>query len=151
VDAPRFQDDQMATSSLILAHSIDPVPARQVGTGMFILGDLKVLPSVRKEFYRDSDLGYWMQVYNLETDESTSLPSASVQTTITRDGREMARITDGSERLAGGGRQMTLHREIPLAEFEPGRYTIQVRVIDDISGNVQVQTDDFVVMERPAV
>jgi GWxTD domain-containing protein len=148
---PRFPEGQLSTSSLILAHSIDPVPARQVGTGAFILGDLRVRPSVRREFPRDREMGYWLQVYNLEVDEATAKPSARIDTIITHDGREVERISETTEELTGAARQLTLHKKLSLAGYEPGRYTIQIRIIDNLSGEVQAPTSDFVILEAPAV
>lgn len=142
---PRFPEEQLATSSLILAHTIDAVPSRQVGTGMFVLGDLKVRPSVKREFRQGSDMGYWLEVYNLELDDAFH-PSARIETIITHDGREVERIVEDSGAVPGASRQMTLHRLLSLADYPTGDYTLQVRVIDDLSGDVTSQTSDFTVV-----
>ena len=146
---PRFPEGQLSTSSLIVADLIQPLPSRQVGTGPFVLGGLKVRPSVRREFRQGSDLGYWLQVYNLELGESFK-PSARIETIITRDGREIERIVESAEELSGAGQQMTLSRTVSLVDYEPGDYVLQVRVIDGLSGEVQSQTAPFAVIERPA-
>ena len=44
---PRFQDDQLSSSSLILADEIQRVSMKDIGLGQFVLGDVKVRPRAR--------------------------------------------------------------------------------------------------------
>lgn len=147
LEVPRFPEGELSTSSLILAQSIQPVSSRLVGTGMFVLGGLKVVPNVTREFYRDSDLNYWIQVYDLGVDEA-SKPSARIETIVTREGREVSRTVESTDELSSAARYLTVSKALPLNDLMPGPYRLQVRVIDDISGNVANQTADFVVIER---
>ncbi len=144
---PRFSSEQLATSSLILADLIEPLPPRQVGSAPFVLGSLRVRPSVKQEFYRDKELFYWIQVYNLQLDENELKPSATIETLITRDGREVQKIVETTDELSGAAQQMTLQKMIALSEFEPGEYSIQVRITDNLSGEVISQSSDFEVQE----
>ena len=147
LSVPRFPDEQLSASSLILADLIEPLPPRQVGSGPFVLGSLKVRPSVHLEFLQSSELKYWLQVYNLQVDEELLKPSATVETLITRDGQEVQKIVENTDELSGAAQQMTLQKTIPLADFEPGEYSIQVRVIDNLSGDVISQSSQFIVEE----
>jgi hypothetical protein len=71
VDVPKFDDDRLASSSLILASSMEKVPTSNVGQGNFVIGDTKVMPRVPATittpvtFHRAQNLNFWMQVYNL--------------------------------------------------------------------------------------
>ncbi len=142
---PRFPEQQLAASSLILADVLEPLPARQVGSGMFALGASKVRPNVKQEFHQDRDLNIWLQIYNLEIDEDSLKPSATIETLITRDGTEVTKIVEDSDELSGAAQQMTIHKKLPLADFEPGEYQIQVRVIDKLSDEIVTETSKFVV------
>jgi len=133
---PRIPDLKLATSSLILADLIEPLPPRQVATGPFVLGGEKVRPNVKDEFRRDSNLNYWLQVYSLKVDESTHKPSATVETLITRGGKEVKRIVENASDLSNAAQQMTLTKSLPLKDFEPGDYTIQVKVTDNLTKDV---------------
>ena len=144
---PRFSSEQLTASSLILADLIEPVPSRQVGSAPFVLGSLRVRPSVTREFYQDKELYYWIQIYNLQIDENELKPSATVETLITRDGREVQKIVETTDELSGAAQQMTLQKMIDLSEFESGEYSLQVRVTDNLSGEIVSQTGDFVVQE----
>ena len=144
---PRFSSEQLTASSLIVADLIEPVPPRQIGSAPFVLGSLRVRPSVKQEFYQDKELYYWIQIYNLQIDENVQKPSATVETLITRDGREVQKIVETTDELSGAAQQMTLQKMIDLSDFELGEYTIQVRITDNLSGEIVSQSSDFVIQE----
>src|SRR5882757_9808518 len=50
LQVPRFEDDKLETSSLILADQIEHVPAKQIGAGQFVLGSSKVRPRMEGDF-----------------------------------------------------------------------------------------------------
>ena len=47
---PRFEDDQLSSSSLILADDIQRVSTKDIGLGQFVLGDVKVRPRMDQAF-----------------------------------------------------------------------------------------------------
>lgn len=147
---PRFPEEQLAASSLILADLIEPLPPRQVGSGAFVLGSSKVRPSVEQKFRQDRDLNYWIQIYNLQIDENLLRPSATVETLITRDGREVQKFVESTDELSGAAQQMTIKKSLALADFDPGEYSIRVRITDNLSGEIITQTSKFVVQESAA-
>ena len=142
---PRFPEEQLAASSLILADLIEPLPPRQVGSGAFILGSSKVRPNVEQRFKQDRSLNYWIQIYNLQIDEDLLQPSATIETLITRDGKEVRKIVDDSREVSNAAQQMTIQKTLPLDEFEPGEYSIQVRITDNLSGEIVTQSSKFIV------
>ena len=144
---PRFSTEQLSASSLILADIIEPLPPRTVGSGAFILGSLKVRPSVEGQFKQDRNLKYWLQIYNLQIDEDLLRPSATVETLITRDGQEVHKVVDDSEEVSSAAQQMTIQKTVSLEGFEPGEYSIQIRVKDNLSGDIITQSSKFVVQE----
>ena len=76
---PRFQDDQLTSSSLILADDIHPVSSHDIGLGQFVLGDMKVRPKLDASFSASDPMGIFLQVYNLKVDEKTHKADASVE------------------------------------------------------------------------
>ena len=50
LDVPRFEDDKLASSSLILADLIEKVPTKSIGTGQFVIGTSKVRPRLSETF-----------------------------------------------------------------------------------------------------
>ena len=140
---PRIPDEKLGTSSLIVAERIEDVPPRQVSTGPFILGSRKVIPNVKGEFKQTQDLNLWLQVYGLKVDEATHKPSATVETLITRNGREVKKITESATELSGAGQQLTLAQKVPLADFEAGAYDVQVKVTDNLTKELTSASSKF--------
>src|SRR5581483_3254049 len=85
LQVPDFADDRLSSSSLIVADAMEPVPAKNVGTGMFVIGQTKVRPRVPAAdgkpavFKQNQKVNFWMQVYNLSVDEKTHKPSATFE------------------------------------------------------------------------
>src|SRR5260370_12194209 len=46
LQVPKFDDDPLEASSLILADQLEHVPAKQIGTGQFVLASSKVIPKL---------------------------------------------------------------------------------------------------------
>jgi hypothetical protein len=129
---PHFDEDQLANSSLILADLIQPLPTSQVGTGMFVIGGTKVRPSVNQIFTRDQNLGIYMQVYNLALDTKTHKPSLNVEYQLLKDGKTLLDQAEDPARLRDASQQFTLEKQMPLSVLEPGKYTVQIKVTDNI-------------------
>src|SRR6185312_10497889 len=138
---PDFSDDKLASSSLIVADDVEPVPSKSVGTGMFVIGTTKVRPRVAPSdgkpvaFKRGQKVNFWMQVYNLSVDEKTHKPSATFEYDIVNaaTNKEVVHAVDSSDKMGNIGDQVTLEKTVQAANLEPGVYHIQIKVNDNIS------------------
>src|SRR5262244_1046360 len=83
---PRYEDEKLEASSLILADQIERVPAKQIGAGQFVLGSSKVRPRLEGDFTPQDKLGIYMQVYNLKPDEQTHKSNATFLYTVKKAG-----------------------------------------------------------------
>ena len=133
VSVPHFDDDSLSHSSLILADLIQPLPQSQVGSGPFVIGSTKVRPSVNGNFTRDQKLGIYMQVYNLSLDPKTHKPSAEIEYDLTKDGQEVWKTTEDAAKVPNASQQMTIERQMPLQPLQPGKYTVAIKVTDNIT------------------
>ena len=133
VVVPRFDENKLSNSSLILADLIQPLPTSQVGTGPFVIGGTKVRPSVNQTFTRDQKLGIYMQVYNLGLDVKTHKPSLDVEYDLLKDGKSLLAQSEDAAKLKDASQQFTLEKQMPLSVLQPGRYTVQIKVTDNIS------------------
>jgi hypothetical protein len=147
LNVPRYPDEKLQLSSLILADLVEAVPPSQVGSGPFILGANKVRPSVAGEFLRtrDKELRLWFQVYNLKLDEESKKPSATVEMVFTKNNQEVKKIVEESSELSNAAAQMTIIKSLPLSDFEPGQYSVQVKVTDNLTKDVIASKDNFTV------
>jgi GWxTD domain-containing protein len=138
---PDFEDDKLETSTLILADQMEPVAAKNVGTGMFVIGTMKVRPRVPPadgkpvSFKRNQKLNFWMQVYNLGVDDKTHKPSATIEYDVVNQGNNKSIIhtVESTDKMGNIGDQVTLQKTLSAANLDPGIYKIQIKVNDNIS------------------
>jgi len=140
---PEFTEDKLATSSLVVADVMEPVPTKAIGTGMFVIGTTKIRPRVAAAdgkpalFKKDKDqkLNFWMQVYNLGVDEKTHKPSATFEYNITNlaTNKSIIQKTETTDTMGNIGDQVTLQKSIVAANLQHGTYKIEIKVNDNIS------------------
>jgi GWxTD domain-containing protein len=146
VVVPDFSDDKLATSTLIVADQMEPVPTKAIGTGSFVIGAMKIRPRVGAAngkpavFKKDHDpkLNFWMQVYNLGVDEKTHKPSATFEYNITNvaTNKSVVQKVESTDTMNNVGEQVTLQKSIAAANLQPGIYKIEIKVNDNISKQV---------------
>ena len=141
VQVPDYAEDKLASSSLIVADNMEPVAAKNVGTGMFVIGTTKVRPRVASAdgkpviFKRNQKLNFWMQIYNLGVDEKTHKPSATIEYDVTNaaTNKQVIKSVESTDQMGNVGDQMTLQKTLSAANLGPGIYRIQIKVNDNIS------------------
>ncbi|HYR87896.1 MAG TPA: GWxTD domain-containing protein [Terriglobia bacterium] len=148
---PRYNDEKLEASSLILADQIEHVPAKQIGAGQFVLGSSKVRPRLEADFTTADRLGVYMQVYNLKPDDTTHKSNATFLFTVKKGDQPVPgmqfKLT--SEEMKQTGDQVTLERLLPLATLAPGKYTLEVNATDTLSNQTISRTADFTVKAAP--
>ncbi len=145
---PRFEDDKLEASTLILADLIERVPAKQVGLGQFVLGSTKVRPKLNQEFLPSEKMGIFLQLYNLKVDDKSHKANASVEFRVRKDQQEVWKAAETSEQLRQTGEQITIERLLPLNSLQPGRYKLEVQATDQLTNQTILRTTDFTV--KPA-
>jgi GWxTD domain-containing protein len=153
INVPKFDDETLATSSLILADSMYAVPSQTIGTGSFILGNMYVRPRVGPnpatpvKFTRNQKLNFWMQVYNLGIDDKTKSNSATVTYEIRDSATDklLLETHEESKDMSAHSDQLTMDRSVALAGLPPGKYKVTIRVNDAISKQEIAQSAPFVV------
>ncbi len=153
ITVPRYDDDRLAASSLILADSMHRVPSKDIGAGSFIIGNTYVRPRVTTNpaapamFHRDQNLNFWMQVYNLGLDEKSKQNNVRVSYQIlnTTTNKSILDAQEDSKKLSTSSDQLTLEKTLPLAGLEPGKYIVKISVSDDVTQQQIAQSAPFTV------
>jgi len=148
LNVPHFDDEKLASSSLILADLIEKVPTRNIGTGQFVIGDTKVRPRLTDTFERGEKLGIYAQFYNFSPDEKTKKPNASIEYDITKAGaaQPVLHYTEEVTAIPGASsQQVTVEKLLPLQSLEPGQYTLNMKVVDRNSNQTLTPTANFTV------
>ena len=145
LDVPHFEEEKLASSSLILADTIEKLPTRSIGGGMFSIGDTKVRPRVGGKFARGEKMGIYLQVYNFSPDDKSHKPSGSIDYEIVKAGTT-EKVLEFSEDLTkipnASASQVTVEKLLPLQSLVAGNYTLRVKAVDrNASQNVLQQTN----------
>jgi len=146
---PRYDDEKLEASSLILADQIEHVPAKQIGTGQFVLGSSKVRPRLEGDFTTADKLGVYMQIYNLKSDDKTHKSNATFRYTVKKGNEQIMQFNETSAEMKQTGDQITIERLMPLATLSPGKYTLEVNATDTLSNQTISRTADFTVRMPP--
>jgi GWxTD domain-containing protein len=141
VIVPEYNDDKLSASSLIVADLMEPVAAKNVGTGNFVIGSMKVRPRVPPAdgkpivFKRNQKLNFWMQVYNLGVDDKTHKASATVEYDVfnAATNKPVVHTIESTDQMGNVGDQVTLQKTLSAANLDPGIYRIQIKVDDKVS------------------
>jgi GWxTD domain-containing protein len=152
---PDFGDEKLTSSTLILADQMEPVPAREVGTGNFVIGTNKVRPKVRSSdgkpasFTQKEKINFWLQVYNLGVDQKTNKPSATVEYQVvnTVTNKHVLDFTESTAQMGNVGEQVTLGKSLQLSQLDPGIYQVTIKVNDQISKQTISPTAKFSVQQ----
>jgi GWxTD domain-containing protein len=153
IEIPNFGDDRLMNSSLIIADQMEPVAAKNVGTGNFVIGTTKVRPRVQSSdgkpisFKRTQKLNFWMQVYNLSVDEKTHKASATIEYNVVNSAtnKPVIHTVESTDTMGNVGEQITLQKTLSAANLQPGLYKIQIKVNDNLSKQTVDPTATFAV------
>jgi GWxTD domain-containing protein len=153
VTVPKYDDDRLSASSLILADKMERVPSKQIGTGSFIIGNTFIRPRVTvnaatpANFHRDQKLNFWMQVYNLGIDEKSKQNAATITYQIidVASNKALLDTEENSKTMSANSDQLTVEKSLPLASLQPGKYLVKVMVNDSVSKQQIAQSAPFTV------
>lgn len=146
---PPYGEQKLASSSMILSgyiRTLDDIPD---GEPMFVLGDVRIRPSMAKLFPREGSMGVYLQLYNSAIDQTTFQPSLKVSYRLLKDGKPVKEFIDeGGESVQYySGRRVVLIKVLPLQNLEPGDYSLQVESQDLIGNQTVTNSDRFKVIE----
>ncbi len=148
ITVPRFEDERLGASSLILADMIEKVPTKNVGTGQFVIGTSKVRPRVTESFTQAEKMGIYLALYNFQADEATKKPSGKVEYEILNaaNNEKVIEFAESVTDIPGASATaVTIEKLLPLQNFAPGKYTLKLKVTDQLANQSLTQTANFVV------
>lgn len=148
LQVPHFEEEKLASSTVILADLIEKVPTRSIGTGQFVIGSSKVRPRLSDAFKRDEKMGIYVQLYNFQPDEKTQKPSGTIEYEVVKRG-DNSKVFEFTEDVGtienASATQVTVEKVLPLASLEPGQYTLKMKVTDKNRNSTLTQAAQFTV------
>ena len=139
---PEYNEDKLASSSMILSDTMEKVASKNVGSGSFVIGETKLTyphldgaDGKPASFKRDQRMSLWMQVYNLQPDDKTKKSSAKIEYEIVNlaNNQSVLHSSESTDSMHNVGDQFTLEKSLALNAFQPGIYRLTVKVDDNVS------------------
>jgi GWxTD domain-containing protein len=149
LNIPKFDDSALQSSTVILANNITrtfayaPIIANQ--WEQYVIGDMRIVPRVKHEYTENQFLVPYMQIYNMEVDQTKQRPLLDVAFLLKSNGKlveEIKTTAFNSEQLFYEKR-VVLVGKIPLKSIPPGKYTLEIKVQDTIANRSLSTSTDF--------
>jgi GWxTD domain-containing protein len=135
LEVPRFEEDKLMASSLILADLLEKVPTKSIGAGQFVIGSTKVRPRVTETFTKEEKMGIYLQLYNFQLDEATKKPNGQVSYEVVKQGsnEKVFEFAEEAAALPGSATQMIVEKVLPLQTLAAGQYAVNIKVLDRVT------------------
>jgi hypothetical protein len=161
VSVPDFWDDQLDTSSVMLADSVQelssPVKPEELTSRPYAaLGAIEITPSLDNKFSKSEQLEVFMFIYNPKTD-SANKPDVTVEFNFYQKaagGEKFFNRTNPQNLNAqtlppqfdmAAGHQLPGSVAVPLASFPEGDYRLEIKVTDKLAGKGLSRNVNFTV------
>ena len=161
VVVPDLWNDELNTSSIIVAERIDPLPAPLTSQQMidrpYAMGPIEIVPAIGGKFTKKDELQPFLLIYNAKTD-SANKPDVTVEYNFyAKDAKEATgerffNKTNPQELNAktlppqfdfAAGHQLQSGQAVPLASFPEGDYRLEIVVTDKIANKIVKRDVNF--------
>jgi GWxTD domain-containing protein len=152
LNVPKYEEGALQTSTIVLTNSVTTAPTNADQFEQYVIGDMKVVPNVKSEYLPGQALIPYMQIYDMQIDQTSQNPSLDVTFIVKHDGKiveEIKATPANSEQFFYGQRVVLLGR-VPLKHTTPGKYSLEIKVHDTIANRTVTTSTDFKVLEPPA-
>lgn len=142
IEIPNLTQKQLALSSLIIGERLpENMHATNVDPNAVAVATLRV----DHRFHRGSGLRFIVYVYNAAPSPTESKPDVALQVQVLRDGQPV--ITTPSKKVSTEGlqqpNQIPYGADVSLEGVTPGRYVLQITVVDRVSKSSATQRVRF--------
>ena len=161
VNVPDFWNNELATSSVIIAQRIDPLPApltpQQQADRPYALGMMEIVPTFESKFTKKAELSTFMLIYNPKVD-SANKPDVSVEYNfyqkLAGQPEKFFNKTNPQNLNAqtlppnfdfAAGHQLQSGQAVPLASFPEGDYRLEIKITDKIANKSLTREITFTV------
>ena len=131
IEIPDLTKKKLTMSSLLLGERTDSTMTNVSSSG----GPISVPLSASHRFRRESNLRFLIFAYNAAPSTADQKPDVAVQVQVIRDDQPV--LTTALRKISVDGvadlARVPYAAEIPLSDLTPGRYVLQVNLIDRVS------------------
>ena len=163
VTVPDFWNNELTTSSVIVAQRIDPLPApltpQQQADRPYALGMMEIVPTFETKFTKKAELSTFMLIYNPKVDSAEQagrqrriqlLPEArrAAGEVLQQDEPAEPERADAAAASSTSrpGHQLQSGQAVPLASFPEGDYRLEIKVTDKLANKTLTREINFTVI-----
>jgi GWxTD domain-containing protein len=152
LNVPKYEEGALQTSTIVLTNSVTTAPTNADQFEQYVIGDMKVVPNVKSEYLPGQALIPYMQIYDMQIDQTSQNPSLDVTFIVKHDGKivEEIKATPANSEQFFYGPRVGLRGRVPLKPTTPGKYSLEIKVHDTIANRTVTTSTDFKVLEPPA-
>lgn len=160
VTVPDFWNGELSSSSVLIAKSIDPLPApltpQQQAERPYALGAVEIQPVFDTKFSKKSEISTFMLIYNPKTGAGNK-PDVMVEYNFYSKAGGAEKFFNkttpqslNAETLPpqfdiAAGHQLQTGQAVPLASFPEGDYRLEIKITDKIANKSVTQDVNFTV------
>jgi hypothetical protein len=147
LNVPHYDEDQLGSSSVILADRLERVATNSIGSGPFVIRSSKVRPRVDDTFKQDETMGIYTEFYNLGMDEKTKKPEGTIEYDVLNAKNEtMFSLTEDIKNVPNASPFLvTVEKKLALKSLPPGKYTLKVKMVDKLKNQSLTPSTQFTV------
>ena len=143
---PKYDDQKLDTSTLVLASTLRGTTERDIG-GMFVIGTAKVIPNLSGVYRKGQEVGLFIQVYNAGIDQTTLRPAVDVEYVLTKGDKVVYTIPEKWDGLSDSGQRLTLAKLLSTQNLEPGDYEIKISIKDRVTEQTLEPKGKFTIVQ----
>jgi hypothetical protein len=112
---------------------------------MFVLGDVKIRPSLTNVFSLSHPVGLYYQAYNFKLDQSDLTPSLKATYRISRGEDTVVELADESGQGVQffSSQRAVLLQQLPVNNLEPGHYRLAITLEDRVAERSSTTSLEF--------
>jgi GWxTD domain-containing protein len=145
---PHYDEDQLGSSSVILADQLERVATNSIGTGQFVIRSSKVRPRIGDVFKQGETMGIYTEFYNLGMDEKTKKPQGTIEYEVVNNADNKTVMTQTEDLVTipnASAFLVTVEKKLPLKALPPGRYTLKLKIDDKLKNQSLSPSAQFTV------
>jgi hypothetical protein len=158
MEVPDLWSEELATSSVIVAERIDPLPApltpQQQAERPYVLGTMEIVPLLSTNLTKKSELSTFILIYNAKTDAANK-PDVMVEYNFytKQAGAEKFFNKTNPQNLNAqtlppqfdfaAGHQLQSGQAVPLASFPEGEYRLEIKITDKLANKTLTRDVSF--------
>ncbi len=149
LNVPHYDEDQLGSSSIILADKLERVPTNSIGAGQFVIRSSKVRPRVNDTFKQEETMGIYTEFYNFGMDEKTKKPAGTIEYDVVNnaDNKTVLSQTEDLTTIPNASAFLvTVEKKLPLKSLAPGKYTLKLKVTDKLKNQSLTPSTQFTVI-----